>query len=335
MSPLRDRKVLRAVKRGAVTTGLIAVLATAAYVPTAEFSAPFWTPPEAPPIRVMFGGDIMLDRNVARTAEADGAATLFAGIAEAFNDSDIRVANLEGTITTNPSIARQNNQILRFTFDPAITKEALAPLNLHAVSLANNHALDFYESGYLRTQIYAEEMGLKPFGHPLNKKGTLSARVEHKGKSFCFVGYHSLFVSDTQSVVEEIQSLRPSCWRVVVMPHWGEEYVHTAHAGQRAAAREFIDAGADAVVGSHPHVVQDHEVYKGKAIFYSLGNFMFDQNFSWGTTHGMLLRADFYDTKTVFTVIPTTIKDQKAGLAEGTDRQKVLDLATVAEITLP
>lgn len=322
-------------KRGIFATVAVMALAAVAYLPTAELSSPLWQPPEPPPIRVMFGGDIMLDRNVARTAEAEGPAALFAGIAETFNDSDIRVANLEGTITTNPSIARQDHTILRFTFDPLLAKEALAPLHLDAVSLANNHALDFAESGYLRTQVYAEEMGLKPFGHPFNKEGTLSTRLEYGGKTVCIVGYHALFTSATASVVEEIRALRPECGKVIVMPHWGVEYEHTAGTQQQEAAHEFIDAGADLVVGAHPHVVQGYEVYRGKAIFYSLGNFMFDQNFSWGTTHGALLRADFYGTKTVYTVIPTTIKNQKAGLAEGEDRQKTLDLIGVAQLTLP
>jgi poly-gamma-glutamate synthesis protein (capsule biosynthesis protein) len=322
-------------KKGFLAVFAVAILAALAYIPAAKVSSPFWGPPAPESIRVMFGGDIMLDRNVARTARAEGASTLFAGIAERFNDSDIRIANLEGTITTNPSIAQRDNTILRFTFDPEMAKEALAPLNLSAASLANNHALDFYEKGYLRTQVYTEEFGIKPFGHPLNKEGSLSTSVQYNDKNFCFVGYHSLFDADTAAVVAEIAKLRPECWKIVVMPHWGEEYVHTARAGQREAAREFIDAGADLVVGAHPHVVQDHEVYKGKAIFYSLGNFMFDQNFSWGTTHGMLLQADFSDTKTVFTVIPTTILDQKAGLAEGEDRQKILDIAGVARLELP
>jgi poly-gamma-glutamate synthesis protein (capsule biosynthesis protein) len=322
------------IPRAALAVGVAAVLAVGAYVPTSDVSAPFWTPPPTP-ISVMFGGDIMLDRNVARSAEASTTAYLFEDIAPVFTDADLRVANLEGTITTNPSVARQNNKILRFTFDPTIAGQALRVLQLDAVSLANNHALDFYQAGYTSTREYLSGFGVGYFGHPLNAAGTLSTTLLSGGKTFCLVGYHSLFDADTTSVVAEIQTLRPQCSYVIVLPHWGEEYDHVAHAGQREAAYAFIDAGADVVVGGHPHVVQGHEVYRGKAIFYSLGNFMFDQNFSWATTRGMLLRVEFDEAKTHFEVIPILIKDQKVSLATGEDAQKIIDLVGVAQLTLP
>lgn len=324
-------------KQGLTVLGLGVALGVAAYIPASSVQAPFWPPfmPAPAPVRVMFGGDIMLDRNVAVTAEAHGASSLFADIADAFTDSDVRVANLEGTVTTNHSIAQEDHSILRFTFDPRITGEALAPLKLSALSMANNHALDFDVAGYFETRARIKAIGIQPFGHPLNLPGVLSTSVVYDGKKLCFVGYHALFAPATSTVVDEIQALRPDCWRVVVMAHWGVEYEHSATTTQRLAAHAFIDAGADLVVGAHPHVVQGYETYRGKAIFYSLGNFMFDQNFSWGTTHGMLLRADFSEEKTRFAVIPTVIQGQRVSLAQGDDRQKVLDIAGVAEFSLP
>jgi poly-gamma-glutamate synthesis protein (capsule biosynthesis protein) len=328
--------------RGVLLLLLGIVLGIAAYIPAKTAAAPFWKPAPKAPIRVMFGGDIMLDRSVARTAAADGPEALFAGIAEAFNDSDIRIANLEGTITANPSIAQVDHTILRFTFDPTIAERSLAPLRLSAVSLANNHTLDFASAGYAETHDNLEAFGIGAFGQPLNATGKLSTMVEYGGKKFCFVGYHALYDPATSTVAAEIQALRPGCWKIAVISHWGVEYEHVADDTQRSAAHAFIDAGADLVVGAHPHVVQGHEVYQGKAIFYSLGNFMFDQNFSWGTTHGMLLRADFSDTETHFVLIPTVLRQQKVGLAVGEDRQKVLDFAgirlpdgQVAEFSLP
>jgi poly-gamma-glutamate synthesis protein (capsule biosynthesis protein) len=305
------------------------------FIPAAQLtSLPFVAPPEEP-VRVLFVGDIMLDRNVARAAAALGVPYLFASTSLLFADADVRVANLEGTVTNYPSIAQRDNTILRFTFDPAAAREVLSFLNLTAVSLANNHAYDFGTEGYAQTRSRAAEAGVAAFGHPNNATGELSTSIESGGKSFCFVGFHSLFVSTTTPVIKEIERLRPDCWRVVVFAHWGEEYQTRADASQQAAARAFIDAGADLVVGAHPHVVQNVEVYNGRAIFYSLGNFMFDQNFSWATTHGLAVRADFYKDRTAFFLTPTTIQDQKTGIAEGADRQKVLDAATVADFTLP
>ena len=275
-------------------------------------------PPEGP-VRVLFVGDIMLDRNVARTAESEGAQALFATSTRAlFADADLRVANLEGTITTSSSIARRNHLLLRFTFNPTIAREALGFLHLDAVSLANNHALDFGEFGYDETRKNLDTIGVQPFGQPFNDKGRLSTRLEVRGKTVCLVGYHALFAATTTPVVDEIERLRPGCWRVIVLAHWGEEYKTHSNAAQEAAAHAFIDVGADLVVGAHPHVVQNVEVYKDKAIFYSLGNFMFDQNFSWGTTHGLALRADFYEDKTSFILTPITIAEQHASVGTST-----------------
>ena len=275
-------------------------------------------PPEGP-VRVLFVGDIMLDRNVARTAESEGAQALFATSTRSlFADADLRVANLEGTITTSSSIARRNHLLLRFTFNPTIAREALGFLHLDAVSLANNHALDFGEFGYDETRKNLDAVGAQAFGQPFNDKSKLSTRLEVRGKTVCLVGYHALFAATTTPVVDEIERLRPGCWRVIALAHWGEEYKTHSNTAQEAAAHAFIDAGADLVVGAHPHVVQNVEVYKDKAIFYSLGNFMFDQNFSWGTTHGLALRADFYEDKTGFILTPITIAEQHASVGTST-----------------
>lgn len=318
----------------ALAFGVLAAIAL--FVPTSHLvSVPSVVPQEVV-VRVLFVGDIMLDRNVARTIAAQGPDFLFADVQDLLADADLRVGNLEGTITSNPSIAQQNNKILRFTFDPAQAKAVLAPLHFDAFSLANNHVLDFGEFGYDETrERVAEDLGAQPFGHPFNDKGMLSTILVSKGKQVCLVGYQALFNPATSTVTDEIMKLRSDCWRLVVFAHWGVEYQATSTAAQELAAHAFIDAGADLVVGAHPHVVQNVELYNGKAIFYSLGNFMFDQNFSWATQHGLAVRVDFYETETRFSLISTTIIDQKAGIASGVDRQKILDTAGVADFTLP
>ncbi len=291
---------------------------------------------EEPPVRVLFVGDIMLDRNVARSAAAEGAYALFAtSTRELFADADLRVGNLEGTITSKKSIAQADSSILRFTFAPALAAEVLKSLNFDAVSLANNHALDFYDSGYKSTRSNLEEFGVPSFGHPLNATSTLSAKLERGGKPLCFVGYMELFDDATTTVVSEIETLRPDCWKVTVFAHWGVEYTASSTKRQQAEAHQFIDAGADLVIGAHPHVVQEVEVYQGKAIFYSLGNFMFDQNFSWATTHSLAVRADFYKDKTAFTLVPLTISEQHSAVATSTDIARILKRAGVADFTLP
>ena len=311
------------------------VLAGAAYGWAGDALAPLL--PAEEPVRVLFVGDLMLDRNVARAATTVGARGLFAtSTLELFADADLRVGNLEGTITTNASIAQRNNKILRFTFDPALARDVLQLLRFDAVSLANNHALDFGEFGYDDTVAALSALGIKTFGQPYNDTGKRSTMLEVRGKQLCFVGYHSLFVPDRTNVVADVQSLRPRCWRVVVVAHWGEEYETLSNDAQQSQAHAFIDAGADLVIGAHPHVVQEVEVYQGKAIFYSLGNFVFDQNFSWETMHGLGVQVDLYEEKTRFTLIPLTIANQHASVTVGADRERTLEQAgSVAQFILP
>lgn len=292
-------------------------------------------PEPEPDPTILFVGDVMLDRSVARHARAQGTTTLFAGVADFLSQADARVGNLEGSITHNPSIAEVDNTILHFTFNPGLAESVLKPLNFTALSLANNHSYDFGRSGFDATQEYLEVWGIKPFGNPYNARD-LSTTIEVRGRQFCLVGYHSLYDPGTTEVVAEIQTIQPGCYRTIVFAHWGDEYEPVANAAQVAAAHAFVDAGADLVIGAHPHVVQNVEEYKGKAVFYSLGNFMFDQNFSWATTHGLAVKASFGGEETAFALTPITIKNQQASLSNEADSARVLGIAgRLAEFTLP
>lgn len=305
----------------------------------------FWTFAEAPlaaiaklpekPTTVLFVGDIMLDRDVAVTARNEGPNVLFAGVSQLFGSTTYTVANLEGGITDNMSIAERDSSKLAFTFAPSLAADVLPPLKLSAVSLANNHAYDFGIDGYHQTRANLNALGIPSFGSPYNIRD-LSTVLGLGDRTICLVGYHSLFDASTTTVVQEIARLRPGCWRVVVFAHWGVEYTHTPTSAQTDEAHSFIDAGADLVIGSHPHVVQSVETYRGKAIFYSLGNFMFDQNFSWDVEHGLAVVVSFYPAKTTFSLIPTSIVEQHAEVANGVDKQRVLDfVGGLDSITLP
>ncbi len=324
-------------KKGLAASAIMVASLALAYSVPSHVSAPlgevFTTDT---PVRVLFVGDLMLDRNVSRTIAAEGPDVLFAGSKELFAAADLRVGNLEGTITTNPSIAKRDNKQLKFTFDPLQAQSVLQPLRFDAVSLANNHALDFGEFGFDETKERLLQLGVRSFGSPFNDSSTISTSVDAKGKTFCFVGYHSLYVATTTAVLSEIARIRPNCFKVVVFAHWGEEYQTHSNTAQREAAYSFIDAGADVVIGAHPHVVQEAEIYKDKAIFYSLGNFMFDQNFSVETVRGLAVRIDFYANKTSFALTPVTIRDQHSEVAEGPEREAILSrFGGLAEFTLP
>ncbi len=278
------------------------------------------------PVDVLFVGDIMLDRNVAVHAEKYGTSTLFSNIAPIFSGPDVVVGNLEGTITNNKSVSQANHSILHFTFDPKYAP-ILKNTGFSVLSLANNHALDFGVSGYDQTVTHLINADIAPFGSPMNDRN-LSTKIFAKSQNICFVGYMDLFSPDPAPAIQDIKNIRSDCSKIVLFAHWGEEYHATSTARQKMLAHSFIDAGADLVIGSHPHVVEPYEIYKNKAIFYSLGNFIFDQNFSYATMHGLVVNVLWDNNKTTFTLMPTTINNEEVQLADPEDAEKVMATST-------
>ncbi|HVV39370.1 MAG TPA: CapA family protein [Candidatus Paceibacterota bacterium] len=280
---------------------------------------------------VLFVGDIMLDRDVAVHAQQAGDDALFAGAADLFSGYDLRIGNLEGTITTNKSIAQQDHTILRFTFDPRFAK-VLAQAGFDALSLANNHSLDFGEFGYDDTVSYLSKQNIPAFGSPFNEQH-LAVRVSASGLRLCMLGYMDLFKSDPTSIINKIQDIRGECDKVIVMPHWGVEYQHSPTAQQVSLAHEFIDAGADVIIGSHPHVVEPLEIYKGKAIFYSLGNFIFDQHWQPEVMRGLAVGIEFGEKSTRFTLTPVST-NMEAKVADEVVTKAVLNDVVTPDLSV-
>ncbi len=270
----------------------------------------------AKPIRVLFVGDIMLDRYVAHNTAIQGREPFIKEIRSLFENNDFNVANLEGTITDSPSIAQVDHTIFRFTFDKTLAEFILRALSLNVVSLANNHTLDFGVSGYASTRDFLTERDVLFFGSPSNSEN-LSVQKIVRGKNICFVGYEAFIRPDPVPILAEIQTLKPSCYRIIVFAHWGEEYNPDATDLQRNVAHQFVDSGADLVIGAHPHVVEPVEIYKEKAIFYSLGNFIFDQYFSLATRRGLVVTVEFGRSYTNFTLTPVSIEREGISIAEG------------------
>jgi len=283
-------------------------------------------------INMLFVGDMMFDRSVSVYARKKGVDVLFGKSLDLFEGRDIVAGNLEGTITKNRSIAEKDHSILHFTFDP-LYAGLLKSLHFSLVSLANNHASDFYEHGYIETVDYLMSGDIIAFGSPRNDKNIVKT-VRVKGQNICFVGYHDLYTYDPEPAYDAVSSSKGDCSYIVVYPHWGEEYEVIQSRRQVELAHRFIDAGADLVIGAHPHVVQPLEIYKGKAIFYSLGNFMFDQYFSFETTHGLAVSAVLSEDSVQFEVIPTSVVGMELTKGEGEARKKILK-ALVNNDSLP
>lgn len=265
--------------------------------------------PDQSPITILFAGDMMFDRYIRTQSERMGREQVFDGVRRKLLSSDMVVANLEGPITSNVSkskgsaVGEARNYI--FTFDPAWAK-VLADENIRLVNIGNNHILNFGESGLVETRQFLRDAGVKFFGDPTDDSFRSYVAILH-GKRIGFVNYNQFYADADHRSLAGIERLRSTVDVLFVYTHWGVEYA-PATSEERRLAHLFIDRGADAVIGSHPHVVQERETYRGKTIYYSLGNFVFDQYFSQETMRGLLVEASVaLDNSISFREIPITL----------------------------
>lgn len=282
--------------------------------------------PEKSPITILAFGDLMLDRYVRKSIDSNTPNFPFKPLEKILEGNDIVVVNLEGSFTDfAPKPLHPNN--LSFTFDPSIVP-TLKNIGINVYSLANNHSLNFGQKGLAQSQEYLKNNQLEYFGHPLNSD-QLSLVKEVKGTKIGFVGYHSLINSNFDKVAKEIKTIRPQVDFLIVYPHWGAEYQTKFGNLQQREGRQFIDAGADVIIGSHPHVVQPFEVYNNKVIFYSLGNFLFDQTFSQKTQEGLGVKITLNTSTIEYELIPTEIKNIQIHPADQQKSKVILkDLAS-------
>jgi gamma-polyglutamate biosynthesis protein CapA len=278
-------------------------------------------------ISILAFGDAMFDRQVRLFMQKYGSDFPFDQITDVVAGHDIVVINLEGPITAFPSKTIDfSNKTLQFTFPPE-TAKVLARHHVDIVSLANNHTMNMGREGLESTKKFLGDAGVTYFGDPFNKND-LSFIKEVKGVRIGFVGYHEFYATSTTEVEREISRLKDGTMAdfIIVMPHWGVEYNKGATLDQRVKAHTFIDVGADLVLGAHPHVIEPIEVYKNKAIFYSLGNFIFDQSFSYDTTHGLSveIEIDPHGREVKYRLKPIHIVMSQPRLASPEDTVKIL-----------
>lgn len=248
-------------------------------------------------------GDVMLAEGpgkvIARGRDPLGP---FGAILDA---ADVRVANLECVVASGGTPEPDKP----FTFRAQPRAMTVLKRHFDAVSLANNHSGDYGPAAFAEMLGLLDRAGIGRFGggHDL-AEAHVPLIVERKGLRIALLGYDEFFPrsfeadvgkpgvawSEDEQVRLDIAQARSRYHADLVIPfmHWGVEHEPLADARQRALARVMIDAGADAVVGSHPHVTQDVETYRGKPIVYSLGNFVFDGFSDEDNNTGWLLRLE-------------------------------------------
>lgn len=250
-------------------------------------------------------GDMMLSRAVATRMHRYGYEYPFASTTDFIRSADIAFGNLETAITPGPKVLPFE---MSFRADPESAK-ALWDAGFDVVSLANNHTPNFGETGLGDTLRYLDEAGIVHAGAGTDFEANQARFIEAQGIRFAFLAYNdkdvvpaSYEATDTrvgtafmhiermQRAVQEANGIADI---VIVSMHAGDEYEPLPNDSQVAFAHTAIDAGAEMVIGHHPHVVQTMEIYRGKYIFYSLGNFIFDQMWSRETREGLLIKAAF------------------------------------------
>lgn len=242
---------------------------------------------------LVFGGDVQLDRYIRSVVFKRGWDFLLSNsLRQELETADLAIVNLEGPITDAASVSLSSKEGTRenylFTFPPE-GASFLRDEGLKLVNIGNNHILNFKEDGVEATKQYLSQAGVQFFGSPLAGDNRVSIQ-SFDDTRVAFVNYNEFIFQGKEKALADIASVRDNADFVIVYTHWGKEYVEATDSVKNLA-HEFIDAGVDLIIGSHPHVVQASETYKGKMVYYSLGNFVFDQYFSPETMSGLLVRA--------------------------------------------
>ncbi len=219
--------------------------------------------------------------------EASGSPTYpFDLVKGIFACDDITVVNFEGTLTDS---VKHQDKTFFFRGSPAYAR-ILPEASIEAANLANNHSLDYYQTGYDDTVNHLTDAGV----YTVRSEQPLTVYAGEK--SIPVVMLAGNFVGGERenlisSLVDEIKQHDNERTVTVVNLHWGTEGSSYPEKWQRDAAHRLIDAGADLIVGHHPHVLQGIEIYKDRCIAYSLGNFAFGGNISANSPQTIILRA--------------------------------------------
>lgn len=274
--------------------------------------------PSEESVRLLFGGDVLLSSHVLTAYDQGGGigGVLDEGFREEIELADIFMVNQEFPFSLRGEPAEDKQYTFRL---PPEKVSIFQEMGIDIVTLANNHALDFGVDALLDSCATLDGAGILHVGAGEDlEEAAAWETVERKGKKIGFLGatrvipvsswaanqYNPGMLStyDPTRVLEQIKAAKDVCDFVVVYVHWGIERAEHPEEYQKTMGRQYIDAGADLVIGSHPHVLQGIEYYKGKPIVYSLGNFVFGSSIP----RTLLLRAEWDGEQVRLKVIPGT-----------------------------
>jgi len=272
-------------------------------------------------------GDVMLGRYVRTLMDAAGNNNypfdLIKGTENRFfNGADVIFGNLEGPVFGQ---GYKSGTSLTFGFHED-TAPLLKEYGFNIMSVANNHTMNQRAEGLEATYANLAANDIGACGSPVNSSDHVVYKTfgDKKAAFACFNDIETYF--DTDAAVSLIEALDPTVDYVIVSIHWGIEYKHTpSEQKEIIPAHKFVDAGADLIIGGHPHVVQPFEIYNGTPIIYSLGNFIFDQYWSYDTQEQLGMGIVLGDSNIKLYLFPMFSKKSQPYLMDHEERQRFYD----------
>lgn len=270
----------------------------------------------------LFFGDIMTGRNVEMLSQENNDYP-FLNLKDLLSEkNNIRFANLEGPIDKNH--IRTKTGSVSFSL-PEYTVNVLKNNGFNLLQLANNHMQDRGSYGFLNTMDVLKNNRIDFFGDYYNRDEYSSFEKNINGINYIFIGVNiintdcekdsDICINNIDDEIKNIINNKNDYFKILFI-HWGNEYKLKSNNIQKTLAHKLIDSGVDLIIGGHPHVTQEIEKYNNKMIFYSLGNFIFDQYFSKDTQQSYSIRLTVTSTdskinKLEFDIIPLiSVKSQ-------------------------
>lgn len=289
-------------------------------------------------------GDLIFWREVAEYIDMNGGASAMAGIADLIDDADVTIANLESPLSNDDSVPLPEKDVYIIGRPEAL--EGMINAGIDVVSLANNHIMDYSGPALQDTLDALDGAGILHAGAGMTEKDADAVlELEVNGASIAFISWTDIvpnnFIAfgdapgaasarlNMDSARSRIREAKETHDIVIVAIHWGIEYQdYISDEIQRTPAHQFVEAGADIVLGNHPHVPEGIEFYQGSLIAYAHGNCVFRQDPAKGYTHESYI-MDFTVTQdgiSDLVVTPLYLSDEYGipGLAQGDQAQSTL-----------
>lgn len=288
---------------------------------------------------IFFGGDFI-------PLCYDKGYNPFEDLSKFIKSDDIVMGNIETTFFCG----HQRPFRSPLLWSPKESIRFLEYLRLNVACLANNHIMDYGHQSMQRTKQLLSDHHIGSFGAGMNLGESMNPLIVKRNNfTFGFLGFTSnayhvnALLSGwnkpgsppmrTSLMIKQIKLLKKQCDFVSICLHWGHEYINVPTSSQRMLAKKVIDAGADLIIGTHPHVMQGYEIIDGKPVFYSLGNFFFPEfetiNGTWHSwkeecKYSIVVFVDVLIDKIEIQVLPVKSDKYKVIVLDGEEKNKIL-----------